>query len=137
MSGVTEILRADGLGRVRVPRERQEQLLDEFERSGLSGAKFAALCGVKYPSFAGWVARRKRGRAAGAGGAASAADGELRWLEAVIGSNDCDRQGVLRLHFPGGGCAEICDARQAALAAELLRALRSAPPPPPPTAPSC
>jgi transposase len=60
MIGATEILKTDDLGRVRVPRERQEQLLDEFERSGLSGAKFAALCGVNYPSFAGWVLRQIR-----------------------------------------------------------------------------
>jgi hypothetical protein len=131
MIGGTEILKTDGVGRVRVPRERQDQLLDEFERSGLSGAKFAELCGVKYPSFAGWVARRKRERAAGAGPVPAAADGELRWLEAVVGGYEGGgREGVLRLHLPGGGFAEICDARQAALAAELLRALRAAPTPP-------
>ena len=35
------ILKTDTKDRVRTPRERQESLLDEFERSGLSGAKFA------------------------------------------------------------------------------------------------
>ncbi len=33
--------RTDTLGRVRTPTERREALLDEFERSGLSAAKFA------------------------------------------------------------------------------------------------
>jgi hypothetical protein len=42
------VLKQDGLGRVRTPAVRREQLLEEFERSGLSGAKFAALTGVKY-----------------------------------------------------------------------------------------
>ena len=47
------ILKADAKGRVRVPRERQEALLDELERSGLSGAKFGkryrASCGLDQP----------------------------------------------------------------------------------------
>ena len=40
------VLKSDTRGRVRVPVERREALLDEFERSGLSGLKFAALAGV-------------------------------------------------------------------------------------------
>lgn len=32
--------------------------LDEFERSGTSGAKFARLAGIKYPTFANWVQQR-------------------------------------------------------------------------------
>ena len=56
------ILKTDGLGRVRTPLAQREALLDAFERSGLSGMKFAALHGVKYPSFANWVQQRKRRR---------------------------------------------------------------------------
>ena len=56
------VLKTDGRGRVRTPETRREALLDEFGRSGLSGIKFAALCGVKNPSFAKWVQRRKRRR---------------------------------------------------------------------------
>jgi outer membrane protein assembly factor BamB len=41
----------DSKGRVRVSRERREQLLDEFEKSGLSGAQFARTVGVKYQIF--------------------------------------------------------------------------------------
>ena len=37
------LLKSDTLGRVRTPAERRERLLDEFERSGLSGQKFAEL----------------------------------------------------------------------------------------------
>jgi len=50
-----EILKQDGRGRVRVPVDRQEALLDAFEKSGASGAKFARLAGLKYATFAGWV----------------------------------------------------------------------------------
>ena len=44
------------------PLAQREALLDAFERSGLAGMKFAALHGVKYPSFANWVQQRKRRR---------------------------------------------------------------------------
>ena len=46
------ILKTDVLGRVKAPAARREQLLDEFERSGLTGLKFAELAGIKYQTFA-------------------------------------------------------------------------------------
>jgi len=48
------ILKTDEMDRVRTPAARRESLLDEFERSGLSGAKFTALAGIKYSTFATW-----------------------------------------------------------------------------------
>jgi hypothetical protein len=56
------ILKVDARGRVQTPPERREPLLDEFEKSGLSGAKFAALSGVKYQTFAAWATRRRQQR---------------------------------------------------------------------------
>jgi hypothetical protein len=49
------ILKTDTRGRVQRPVAQRERLLDEFEKSGLSGSKFAALVGVKYQTFAGWA----------------------------------------------------------------------------------
>src|SRR5579863_2010215 len=80
-----QILKTDSLARVRTPPERKRELLEEFERSGLSGWKFASLVGVKYPTFAAWVAQRKRegqGEAPAKAEAATAA--KVRWLEAVV-----------------------------------------------------
>ena len=57
------LLKSDALGRVRTPPERREQLLDEFERSGISGVKFAELTGLKYQTLATWLQQRKRRRA--------------------------------------------------------------------------
>jgi len=37
------LIKTDVMGRLRTPRERREKLLDEFERSGLSGGEFAAM----------------------------------------------------------------------------------------------
>ena len=57
-----ELLKTDAGGRVRTSPERREAVLDEFERSGLSGMRFAAGYGLKYPTFACWVLRRKKQR---------------------------------------------------------------------------
>jgi transposase-like protein len=51
--------RPDRLGRVRTPRSRREELLAEYERSGLSQAAFARRAGVRYPTFAHWVQERR------------------------------------------------------------------------------
>ena len=52
------ILKTDVLGRVKTPAARREGLLDEFERSGLSGRQFAELAGIKYQTFATWAQKR-------------------------------------------------------------------------------
>ena len=46
------VLKTDVLGRVKTPPERREALLDEFEKSGMSGVKFAQFIGVKYQTWA-------------------------------------------------------------------------------------
>ena len=56
------VIKTDVLGRVKTSAERRERLLDEFERSGLSGAKYAELVGVKYRTSATRLQKRKRSR---------------------------------------------------------------------------
>ncbi len=123
-------MKTDGRGRVRTPVTRREALLDEFERSGLSGIKFAALCGVKYPSFANWVQRRKRQRMEAMGGNGAgiqsrpAAGAPVQWWEAVVGEDGGGPPGrALMLHLPGGVRMEITSAGQVRLAVQLLGAL--------------
>lgn len=124
-----QILKTDALGRVRTPAGRREQLLDEFERSGASGQKFAELAGIKYQTFATWVQRRRRERKrSSALGASAKALPRTRWLEAVVekaGLAAGAEQSVLMIHLPGGARMEIADAAQAALAAHVLRSLES------------
>ena len=62
VEGGAAILRRDGLGRVKTPRDRREALLDEFEKSGLQGAEFARMAGIKYQPFASWVQSRRHER---------------------------------------------------------------------------
>ncbi len=119
-----EVLKTDVLGRMKTPAARREQLLDEFERSGLSGKKFTELVGVKYPTFATWAQKRRRQRGAYP---AVKVPKQLRWLEAVV--DQAQKTGgesslALVLELPGGAKVQINDAKQAALAAVLLQALQ-------------
>src|SRR6478672_8335058 len=49
---VGQILSRDARGRVLVSRERRESLLEEYDRSGMSGVKFAQYVGIKYSTLA-------------------------------------------------------------------------------------
>jgi hypothetical protein len=116
------VLKTDMLGRVKTPKERREQLLDEFERSGLTGQKFAEVVGIKYQTFATWAQKRRRQRGAYP---AVKTPKPLRWLEAVVEQNPGGQsQPLLVLALPGGARVEIGDLKQVALAAALLRALQ-------------
>lgn len=129
-----EILKQDGRGRVWTPVRRREALLDEFEKSGASGAKFARLAGIKYATFAGWVLkRRKQGRRAAKTTPSSPAGledavvsaGPVRLFEAVVeggsagGRNPVHARGLL-IELPGGSRILIESPVQLQMAAELV-----------------
>ena len=122
-----ELLKSDVLGRVQTPRERREGLLDEFERSGLTGQKFAALVGVKYQTFASWMQKRRKTRGSypptGLTQTQSAVTKPLQWLEAVAETGGGSQAKELRLELPGGASVKIANVGQAVLAARLLREL--------------
>jgi hypothetical protein len=122
-----QILKTDSLARVRTPPERKRALLEEFDRSGLSGWKFASLVGIKYQTFAAWVAKRKHeGKVVAPARAEAAAGAKVRWLEAVIDQAqavDGKSPAALTLQFAGGARTEVADFKQIQLAAALLRAL--------------
>ena len=115
------VLKTDGKGRVRTPVARRESLLEEFGRSGLSGTKFAALAGIKYQTFAGWVRKRGKPNRVSAPAPVQAID-SARWLEAVVEQAQ-NPATALVLHLPGNVRVEVADGKQAALAAVLVRAL--------------
>jgi transposase-like protein len=118
---VDEVLKTDRLGRVRTPVERREALLDEYERSGMSGQAFAGHYGIKYQTLASWVQKRRRERAGRE--AVEKAGGNLRLVEAVI-ERKADSQGAaLVVGLPGGARVEVSHGGQVVLVAALLRAL--------------
>ena len=120
------VLKQDVLGRVKTPKVRREQLLDEFERSGLAGLKFAELAGIKYQAFATWAQKRRRQRGDDAAGKVTAAKKSVQWLEAVMAPGAAVKAGdlFLVLHLPGGVRVEISDVKQVEMAAALVRALQ-------------
>lgn len=129
MIGSGEVLKSDAKGRGRVPVERREALLDEFERSGLSAMKFAALVGVKYATFAYWVQRRRQARLAQPSqeGAAPMEQVEgsrgpepVRLLEAFAESGRSSLEGALTIELPGGARVVVDSLTQLPMIAELL-----------------
>ena len=122
------VLKLDVLGRVKTPKARRKQLLDEFERSGLPGQKFAELTGIKYQTFATWAQKRRRQRGDYAAGKITAAKKSVQWLEAVLTPSPgaVVKTGGLKLvlHLPGDVRVEMSDMKQAEMAAALVRALQ-------------
>jgi transposase len=121
------LIKTDVLGRVKHSREQRERILDEYERSGVSGPKFAALVGVKYQTFATWLQKRKRRqRKYSQTKRAAKTPAQLKWFEAVVRTGTPTGgggAGGLLLHFPGGVRAELTSNDQVALAAALVAAL--------------
>ena len=127
-----EILGRDAQGRVLVSRERRELLLEQYDRSGMSGVKFAEYIGIKYSTLAYWLQSRRRKREreklllkAGTDTEPSKSNGG--WIEAVVenGSQPRVQGGALRIYFAGGAYCQISSAAEAALVAELLGRLGS------------
>ena len=83
------ILSQDAQGRVLVSRERRESLLEEYDRSGMSGVKFARYVGIKYSTLAYWLQSRRRHREREkllmkAGAEIEPGRSNGAWIEAVV-----------------------------------------------------
>jgi len=122
-----QILSQDVRGRVLVTRERRESLLEEYDRSGMSGVRFAKYVGIKYTTLAYWLKRRRCHREreklmvkAEVGTKSGRSSGT--WIEAVVDQNGAPA-GALRIYFAGGAYCQINSTAEVALAAELLRGL--------------
>lgn len=133
-SSQPKLLKQDARGRVRVSADRREALLDEFEKSGTSGAKFARLAGIKYATFAGWVQQRRRQRAKETEALPRLAEkaeggaGPLRLFEAVVESERTTKRETLGaagllVELPGGSRIRIESPVQMQMAAELVALL--------------
>ena len=121
-----ELLKLNSRGHLCLTRERREMLLAEFDRSGVSAARFAEMTGIKYQTFAGWLQERRR-RAA-----APAAEGRrpeaVTWIEAAppaaLREPQTERASKpLKVHLPGGAWMEVAGPEQVRAAALLLRGL--------------
>jgi transposase-like protein len=120
------ILSQDARGRVLVTPERRESLLEEYDRSGMSGVRIAKYVGIKYTTLAYWLKRRRSLREREklrpeAGKEPARSNGT--WIEAVVEKNGSPARapvGALRIYFAAGAYCQISTTAEAALAAELL-----------------
>ena len=115
----TEIIKSDRRGRSRYAEEFKTKVLDAFERSGMTGMQFAQQCGVKYPTFATWVKKRREGGGSGAEPPKPIAN--EAFLIAEISEDDLGAG--LSVTLPGGAVAQATSREQVLLLAELLNAL--------------
>lgn len=115
------VLKSDTRGRVRVPEERREALLDEFEKSGLSGQKFAQLAGVNYATFMNWLQKRRDARKLQ--GRELRATEAVQLLEAVPDLRVPAMEAGLCIELPGGAWMIVDSPGQLAMAAGLLELL--------------
>ena len=114
------LVATDSKGRLRVPREQRKAVLARFEQSGMSGAKFAAVAGIKYSTFAGWLQRYRRAKPKGA-------RRRLRLLEAVVEPSQSQQRAsehVLSVHLPGQVRIEVSSLAQVPLVTALIRGLQ-------------
>jgi transposase-like protein len=117
MNTTSLVLKQDRRGRVRTPAARREELLAEFARSGLSGARFAAMVGVRYQTFMGWVHQQRQGTEPRLSPAAD----RPRFAEAVVAAPSPRCPVIIEL--AAGIKLELHHAGQVPLACELLKAL--------------
>jgi hypothetical protein len=108
-------IRSDRRGRMLVSREQREALLDEFERSGLSGMAVCRMHSLTYPTFASWVQKRRQ----------RPAPGLPAFAEVIVephGGTASSPGPSLRITLPGGAAIEMTGRDQLPLVAGLLRA---------------
>ncbi len=111
---VGSIIKSDRTGRTRYTRQYKQEVLDAFESSSLGAPAFARHCGIKYPTFAAWIAARKR-----AARPESVAKPAFLLAE-VPGAGEA---AGLEVRLPGGAVLRAADSLQVKLLAELLRNL--------------
>ena len=109
------IIKSDHSGRTRYTEQYKQEVVTAFESSSLSAPAFARQCGIKYPTFAAWIAARNRG------GSKPARKSPSAFLIAEVAA---DTGGpALEVSLPGGAVARASGAEQIRLLAALLRQL--------------
>jgi hypothetical protein len=111
-------------------------LLDEFERSSLSGPQFSQVAGVKYQTFCAWRRQRQKECAGnsetvamtGVAGTSSGKAEGIRWVEAQVRgawNHGIQKEGSLRIWLGQGLHVELSHGGQVPLAVALLQALNA------------
>lgn len=120
-SGKEVVLKVDTQGRVRTPKEKQEEIVSAYGVSGMTGQQFAAYVGVKYSTLMSWVGKERKERRAGR----EAGDKPvvMSWVEASVESGRSGKGEGLGIEIGNGVRMEVFNSRQAVLAGEVIRSL--------------
>lgn len=120
------ILKSDTIGRVRMPKDKRELILDRFEESGMTGLAFAKHVGVKYPTFASWIQKRRRDREERPASGPKEAQTSISLFEAVLDQHPISTACGLELISVGGTRIRLERSEQIPMAVTLLRQLGDA-----------
>jgi hypothetical protein len=114
----TSIIKSDRSGRTRYSQSYKDEVVVAYQQSNMSAAAFAGHCGIKYPTFASWVAKAKRSNAS----SACNTDGDnQQFILAEFGGTQSDSP--LKIELPGGAIVHLSSSSQLGLLAELLKTL--------------
>ena len=119
MSSITNratgpIIKSDRTGRTRYTAQYKREVLAAFESSSLSAPVFAKQCGIKYSTFAAWMAARKRPERI-------SSSGQPAFLIAELAAPS--DAAAFEVRLIGGAVARVSSSDQVHLLAELLRHL--------------
>ena len=91
----SDLIKTDVLGRRMTTASQREVILDEFERSGLSGPEFARTYGINYQTLATWRQKRNQQRSQKPGVCSSgepASSSSMTLLEVALPSAPADEE---------------------------------------------
>lgn len=110
------IIKSDRTGRQRYTQQYKDEVLVAYEASGMSGPAFAEHCGLKYPTFASWVSKRRREE-----GEDNSPKDNQKFVLAEFGAT-ADSE-VIVVELPGGTSVRLANTEQVDLVAALIKAL--------------
>lgn len=116
----TEVLKVDTQGRVRTPKDKQEEILAGYESSGMTGQQFAAYAGVKYSTLMSWVGKSRKAKEPGQ---EICKQSGMNWVEAVVEDGRERNEEGLSVQIGGGVVLRVVNSHQAGLAVEIIRSL--------------
>jgi transposase-like protein len=111
------IIRTGSDGRLRYTPAQRGEVLDAFERSGLSAMAFSRQHGISYQTFITWLRKRRQSGEALPPGVPAFAEVMVQQPPPALGA-------ALRIVLPCGTALEVASRAALPLAAELLQTLR-------------
>lgn len=111
------IIRTGRDGRLRYTVGQRQQLLEAFERSGLSAMAFTKQHGVSYQTFIAWLRKRRQS-------SEDLPPGVPAFAEVMLQDPPPAPNAGLRIVLPCGTALEVASRAALPLAAELLQSLR-------------